>query len=587
MFKFSNLTLFLSSRDIKKRFVILQFLFLFSSLFEVGGISLIGPLIYFTSDADQAMQNDIFIYFFSLLNLASYEQFLVIFSIFTASFIIIGGLSSFLSVIYLSKIATSSGINLSTQVFQKYLDLSWSEHLAIEKSQMINEIYQETVRVTQNIFLPILMINKSIFLSIVLVAFLFLVSWKVAITLFVLITAIYFVLFLILKRSLNTNSKILTDAHENRYKFLNDTFEAMKQIRIWGNESLFQDGFKIASDRWGNALRRNMNISLLPRYVVETLILVCVAIGVGIFFYNPSDNFSANIPSISIFIFSAFKLLPAINQIYSFISTITGNIYSLNNLSSLLRNSDNNQDFIDDGLKLQRFSKISLKNVSYQYPKTDFKMKDLNLEFKSGEIIGITGYSGSGKSTFVDILMGLIKPDEGIILINDSELDIYENKHWFKKISYLPPKIHLINNSIESNIHFSDSSSIDRDKVSLILGQVDLKSFENDSENIRVRNLNFSSGQIQRLGIARAAYKDHEIIFYDEPTSALDNQNRELFINKIKQDKQNSLIVLISHDLSLLEITDKVLIFNNGEIDFFGTFKDALVNSDIMESLSV
>ena len=585
MFKFSNLTLFLSSKDIKKRFIILQFLFLFSSLFEVGGISLIGPLIYFTSDADQAMQNDIFIYFFSLLNLTSYEQFLVIFSIFTVSFIMIGGLSSFLSVIYLSKIATSSGINLSTQVFQKYLDLNWSEHLAIEKSQMINETYQETVRVTQNIFLPILMINKSIFLSIVLVTFLFLVSWKVAITLFVLLTAIYFVLFLILKRSLNSNSKILTDAHENRYKFLNDTFEAMKQIRIWGNQRLFQDGFKIASDDWGNALRRNMNISLLPRYVVETLILVCVAIGVGIFFYNPSDNFSANIPSISIFIFSAFKLLPAIQQIYSFISTITGNIYSLNNLSSLLRNS-HSQDFFDDGRKLQRFSKISLKNVSYQYPKTDFKMKDLNLEFKSGEIIGITGYSGSGKSTFVDILMGLIKPDEGMILVNDSELDIYENKHWFKKISYLPPKIHLINNSIESNIHFSDSLPIDHDKVSLILDQVDLKGLENDSENIRVSNLNFSSGQIQRLGIARAAYKDHEIIFYDEPTSALDNQNRELFIKKIKQDKQNSLIVLISHDLALLEITDKVLIFNNGEIDFFGAFKDAAVNSDIMKSLS-
>ncbi len=585
MFKLSNLTLFLSSKDIKKRFITLQFLFLFSSFFEVGGISLIGPLIYFTSDADQAMQNDIFIYFFSLLNLTSYEQFLIIFSILTLSFIIIGGLSSFLSVIYLSKIATSSGINLSTQVFQKYLDISWSDHLTIEKSQMINEIYQETVRVTQNIFLPILMINKSIFLSIVLVSFLFLVSWKVAVTLFLLLTAIYFMLFLILRRSLNSNSKILTEAHENRYKFLNDTFEAMKQIRIWGNKSLFQDGFKVASDNWGNALRRNMNISLLPRYVVETLILVCVAIGVGIFFYNPSDNFSANIPSISIFIFSAFKLLPAIQQIYSFISTITGNIYSLNNLSSLLR-EHHTQNWFDDEFEFPRLSKISLKNVSYQYPGTDFKMKDLNLDFKSGEIIGITGYSGSGKSTFVDILMGLIKPDNGMVLVNDLELDIYENKKWFEKISYLPPKIHLINSSIESNIHFSDSSALDQDKISLILDQVNLKSLKDDSKNKRITNLNFSSGQIQRLGIARAAYKDHEIIFYDEPTSALDNQNRELFINKITQDKQNSLIVLISHDLALLEITDKVLILNNGEVDFFGTFKDASENSDIMESLS-
>ena len=330
MFKVSNLTLFLSSPDIKKRFFILQFLFLVSSIFEVGGISLIGPLIYFTSEAAEASQNEYFIYMFEFLNLQSYESFLLLYSIFTVLIIVLGGAASFLSVTYLSKIATSSGINLSAQVLQKYLDMQWKEHLLIDKSKMINEIYQETVRVTQNIFLPILMINKSLFLSLILVSFLLIISWQAATSLFFILSAIYLILFLVLKRSLNANSKILTDAHENRYKFLNDTFESMKQIHIWRNEKIFQDGFETASNAWGNALRRNMNISLVPRYVVETLILVCVTIGVGIFFYNPGENFSQNIPSISIFIFSAFKLLPAIQQIYAFISTITGNIYSLN-----------------------------------------------------------------------------------------------------------------------------------------------------------------------------------------------------------------------------------------------------------------
>ena len=162
MFKPRNLTLFLSSPDIKRRFIILQFLFLFSSIFEVGGISLIGPLIYFTSEASEAMQNEYFIYIYELLNLQSYESFLLLYSALTIFIIILGGAASFLSVIYLSKIATSSGINLSTQVLQRYLNLKWKEHIAIDKSKMINEIYQETVRVTQNIFLPILMINKSL-----------------------------------------------------------------------------------------------------------------------------------------------------------------------------------------------------------------------------------------------------------------------------------------------------------------------------------------------------------------------------------------------------------------------------------------
>jgi ATP-binding cassette, subfamily B, bacterial PglK len=583
MFQLRNLTLFLSSRDIKKRFVILQFLFLFSSIFEVGGISLIGPLIYFTSEASEAMQNEYFVYIYEFLNLKSYESFLFLYSILTISIIIFGGVASFFSVIYLSKIATSSGINLSTQVLQRYLALDWREYLETDKSKMINEIYQETVRVTQNIFLPILMINKSLFLSLVLISFLFIVSWQSAVSLFLVLTTIYLTLFLILKRSLNANSKILTDAHENRYKFLNDTFESMKQIHIWGNEKIFKDGFEVASNAWGNALRRNMNISLIPRYVVETLILVCVAIGVGVFFYNPGESFSQNIPSISIFIFSAFKLLPAIQQIYAFISTITGNIYSLNNLADLLREEEEparEAEVLEDVPLLKT---LELQNISFHYPDGDFTLKDINLSLIQGEIIGITGYSGSGKSTFVDLLMGLIIPDHGKILLNGKEISIYENKSWFKKVSYLPPNIHLINESIEQNIHFSDSTEINSSKIERILNEVNLNGIQDDHKI--AHNINFSSGQIQRLGIARSVYKDHEIICYDEPTSALDNQNRDNFIARMQRDKHEVLTMLISHDLSLLQAADKVLVFDDGKIDFFGSYDDALQESSIMATL--
>ena len=583
MFKVSNLTLFLSSPDIKKRFFILQFLFLVSSIFEVGGISLIGPLIYFTSEAAEASQNQYFIYMFEFLNLQSYESFLLLYSIFTVLIIVLGGAASFLSVTYLSKIATSSGINLSAQVLEKYLDMQWKEHLLIDKSKMINEIYQETVRVTQNIFLPILMINKSLFLSLILVSFLLIISWQAATSLFFILSAIYLILFLVLKRSLNANSKILTDAHENRYKFLNDTFESMKQIHIWRNEKIFQDGFEIASNAWGNALRRNMNISLVPRYIVETLILVCVTIGVGIFFYNPGENFSQNIPSISIFIFSAFKLLPAIQQIYAFISTITGNIYSLNNLAELLSDKEQSASIDSEIDYFSPLQTLEFKNLSFHYPDSGFKLRDINLSFSKGEIIAITGYSGSGKSTFIDLLMGLIMPDSGKILFNGEEFSIYESKSWFKKVSYLPPKIHLINESIEQNIHFSDAAEINSRKIERILNEVNLNGFQDDHK--AANNINFSSGQIQRLGIARSVYKDHEIICYDEPTSALDNQNRDNFIARMQRDKHEVLTMLISHDLSLLQAADKVLVFDDGKIDFFGSYDDALQESSIIATL--
>ena len=226
---------------------------------------------------------------------------------------------------------------------------------------------------------------------------------------------------------------------------------------------------------------------------------------------------------------------------------------------------------------------MEFKNLSFHYPDSDFKLRDINLSFSKGEIIAITGYSGSGKSTFIDLLMGLIMPDSGKILFNGEEFSIYESKSWFKKVSYLPPKIHLINESIEQNIHFSDAAEINSRKIERILNEVNLNGFQDDHK--AANNINFSSGQIQRLGIARSIYKDHEIICYDEPTSALDNQNRDNFIARMQRDKHEVLTILISHDLSLLQAADKVLVFDDGKIDFFGSYDDALQESSIMATL--
>tara|TARA_Y100000768_G_scaffold388831_1_gene387659 strand:+ start:13108 stop:14883 length:1776 start_codon:yes stop_codon:yes gene_type:complete len=586
-FKFSNLKLLVSSPVIKKKFIVLQLLLFISCLFEVGGISLLGPLIYLASDPTSALETDAFSYLFNFLEFSSISAFILFFAISTIIFIGVGGVASFLSVTYLSKIATLGGVDLSQRVFDKYLFTDWSKYLLIDKSKMINEIYQETVRVTQNIFLPLLMINKSIFLCLILILFLITISWQVSLVLFIAIASIYGILFLILKSSLNTNSKRLTDAHQNRYKYLNDTFESMKQIHIWNNEELFQKGFTDASNLWGNALRSNMNISLLPRYVVETMILILAASGIVFLLIGEEQRtLLENLPSYSIFLFSAFKLLPAIQQIYTFSSTITGNVHSLNTLAYFLNESEEISERKDTNQNISKINLLRVKDIEFSYPDNSFSIKKTNLEFKRGQIIGITGYSGSGKSTFVDMVMGLLKPTKGSFYINDVEIDIYENKSWHEKISYLPPEVHLFNDTVQQNIHFSSKASIDEKKLEKALRIANLSENKNLAPNNYIKNINLSSGQVQRLGIARSIYRDHEVVIFDEPTSALDNNNKEHFISHLQSSKHDKITFFITHDLNLLQHADQIAVFNEGAVEYFGNFEKGIIESQSLKDLN-
>ena len=229
--------------------------------------------------------------------------------------------------------------------------------------------------------------------------------------------------------------------------------------------------------------------------------------------------------------------MPAIQQIYTFSSTITGNVHSLNILASLLNEPVKSALGKKVNENLPEINSIAVKDIEFTYPGNSFSMKKINLEFYRGQIIGITGYSGSGKSTFVDMLMGLLQPNNGKFLINKIEVDIYENKSWHKKISYLPPEIHLFNDTVEQNIHFSADSYIDENKLHKALLSSNLQDIKKLKPKSYIKNINLSSGQVQRLGIARSSYRDHEVIIYDEPTSALDNNNKDRFVELIKSCK--------------------------------------------------
>jgi HlyD family secretion protein len=586
MNSFKYLKIFLDDRSLTLNIISLQLLFIACSIFELVGISLIGPLFYVLSIGAEALNNNYLNYFYEYFSFTDFGDFALYFSFLTMFIILLGGLFSMLSVVLLTRVATYGGVYLGNKLFSHYLRKDWVFYLENKKSMMINEIYQETSRVTQNVLVPVLMMNKAIYLTLLILILLMAVDWKLTIGFFLGLAAIYLLIYFLFKKNLNKNSKDLTDSHEDRFRFLDDTFSSIKEIHIWMNSKIFLDGFDQASRKWSKALRNNMNITNLPRFIVETFILILICLTCLIIF-STSTNITSSLPSYSIFLFSSLKLLPAIQQIYYAGSIISGNSYSIVNLHNVL-NTEVTRLPSTSEFKSE-ISSLVLRDINFTHKTSNFSLKDLNLTLETGSILGITGLSGSGKSTLVDIMMGLLKLDNGSILVNDLDSDIYESSNWFKKIAYLPQKITLTNNLLGENIHFQQRPDINFDRLNIASRQSNLDEFAGriDSDNFKSLKINnLSGGQIQRVGIARTLYKDADVIFFDEPTSALDNTNKNFFIKQIQEIKKDKIIIIVSHDVELLEQVDNIAVLNNGSLEFLGTFNQSIQQSETMQELT-
>lgn len=559
---------------------LIQSCFFISSIFELSGILMLGPLIYVSTGPNEALANPYINYFYELLNLVEPSTLVLIIFCLTISLIIIGGIFSVLSVVLMSKMATESGVILGNKLLKGYIYDTWTNFLKDSDNKIINEVYQESSRVTQNILVPLLMVNKGLILVIFIVFGLCFVDIVFTAFFFCLLVFTYLIIYLFFRTRLYNNSEKLTGAHENRLSYLSDIFKLFREIKLWRAHKDFLKGFNNESRKWAAVYRENLNIALLPRYIVEVILLVLSCIAIVITFYS-SNDLSQAIPKFSIYAFSAFKLLPAIQTIYYSSSQIRGNIYSLEAILRALNSFPNNITNPSDGL--DKVNKISFKGINFSYDNHANIIKENSFSAKLGDLIGISGPSGAGKSTFLDILLGLLKPDSGKILLNDHEFIIYENPNWFSRVSYSSPKTFLFKNTIKNNIFFS-IDQFENENINQIGINLDFLAAKNEKDIYTEDD--FSEGQLQRIGLARAIIKGNaEVFIFDEPTSALDNINTRQIISRFKELAKNSIVFIVTHDLELLKQMNKILIFDDGRLSEYQDYKDAISSSGALIEL--
>ena len=543
----------------KKKFFFLSLLILLISIFEVMSIGMVFPLVSFLIDENNISK---FKNLFQLNNFNNEEiirlTILFISAIFIAKFIL-----TILFQIRQNRIIFQLMHNLLKKIYTKYLNQPYSFFLNKNTSHLISNLSTQVPDVIYNFIMPMMLLFSEILILAFIVILLVIVDYKT-----ILIASIVgFISFLFL-RMVNNQIKFLGTARvfneKKKMQNIQQSLLAIKETILFDRQNYFVNKFNKFSSATTIILSKYFSFLELPKILLELIGFIFLIVLI-FFFYYLGYNGREILPLIVIFSLAAYKILPSANRIINSIQRMRFTTGAIDSVYYEIRNSKNTiVDIKNDSPKPLQFNNfINIKNIFFKYQGSSrFILKNFNLKINKGEILGIYGKSGSGKTTLINILLGLLEPSKGMVLIDS--IDIKKNiKSWQKNIGYVPQIIHLLNSSIKENINlgFFDKNNITI-KASLQLSQLDsfVKNLKNkEKTSIGEDGVKISGGQRQRLGIARAIYRNPEVLILDEPTSSLDNETEEDFIKTIFSMKRKKTIIIVSHKDSVLKKCDRII----------------------------
>lgn len=557
-----NKILFLFNKNQKNNFIIIIILGIFFSILELFSIAIFLPLINLiqSGNVDFILDNNFFNKVFTeYLHTSDYKQV----TIYVSVFIIIIYLFKLIYHRYFNrfrlKFVNNFTENLINTFFSKFQTQSYINYKYSSSSAVIHKIFTESNQIRNILDSIILAFTESFTITLLLVTSL-MYDYVITLTALLFFSAVYIVWQFFSKTNLNSLGIIRKSQEKQRFKIFQISYSSFREVLIYNQHKFFRKIFENHNHKATNTLYKYAfkrdNVKPLIEFITISSISFLI---IALFFMEDYDSIMIRL---AFFATIAYKLMPSINKFSGLFQTIKFNKVSLDfNLESfhIEKIKSNKKD------KLKVINEINVNNISYKYPGRDnFIFKNLNIRIKKGDIIGIKGESGSGKSTFIDLILGLLQPYSGDIYVNNLDIQYLKNNYW-SKVSTVSQQINLIHGTLKENLTFGDLSINDQDIYDIIkkvnLSQM-LSSFKNGLDEVIYENSsNISGGQKQRIAIARALLRNPQLLILDEATSSLDESNEIQFINVIKEIKLKNpslTVLIVSHTKAILEIADFV-----------------------------
>jgi ATP-binding cassette, subfamily B, bacterial PglK len=580
--------LFLLNTHERKRAGLLIIMIMIMALLDLIGIASVLPFVAVLTNPGFIETNAILNIMFqasSIFGVKNDKEFLFTLGTLVFVLLIISLTFKVLTIYAQVRFISMREYNISKRLLEGYLHQSYSWFLSRNSADLGKNILSEVSQVIANGMYPLIELISKGFVAIALIILIIIVDPKLALIVGVSLSGCYVSFFYFIRTFLVRIGKESLINNKLRFAAINQAFGATKEIKVGGLEQHYIKLFLNPAQIFARAQAASQVISQLPRFILEAIALGGMLL-IILFLVAQSGSFNNALPIISLYALTGYRLIPSFQQIYASFTQLTFVGPSLDKLYEDIKNLKllyKNQD--QDILPLNKT--IALKNVYYDYPNTTrTTLSDINLIIPAKSTVGLVGATGSGKTTTVDIILGLLEPRKGTLEVDGKVITKQNLRSWLRSIGYVPQHIYLSDDTVSANIAIGvDPKDINQDMVEKASKIANLHEFIIDElpkqyqTIIGERGVRLSGGQRQRIGIARALYHDPKVLILDEATSALDNQTEKAVMDAVNNLNKGITIILIAHRLNTLKNCDIIFKLDKGHLVAQGTF-DELVNSN-------
>ena len=582
----------------KKKVFLLLFLILVTTSFDMLGIASILPFIAVLANPQLVETNMFLNYIYqasSVLGVTNVKQFLFVLGFGVFLFLIFSLIFRAFTHYAQVHFALLQEYNISRRLVEGYLHQPYKWFLNQHSADLGKGILSEVNLIIYQTILPTINLISQMTLTLAILILLILTDPILAISIGLFLSLAYGIVFYSVKKILSLIGSGRLQANTDRFMTVMEAFSAVKEIKIGNLEEIYTKRFSKPALIYAKNQSLFRMISDLPRFGLEGiafggmifLILVLVLM-------KQDDSFINIVPIIALYAFAGYRLLPAMQQIYASFTQLR---FSKTSLDILHKNFMELKFPTDNKINLPTIplvNSIKLDNVHFAYQNTkQTTLKNINLKIMAFSKVGIVGITGSGKTTIVDLILGLLDPSQGTLSVDENIINKNNKRSWQKNIGYVPQHIYLADTSIAANIAFGiEAKNIDYNAIQNAAKIANLHEFVmNELPNkydttIGERGVRLSGGQRQRIGIARALYHKPSLLILDEATSSLDNLTERAVIETINNLDKKITIIMIAHRLSTIKNCDTIFLLERGKIAAQGTYQELKKSNKIFREIS-
>lgn len=480
--------------------------------------------------------------------------------------------------------------SLSCRLFKNYLTKPYRFFLGRNTSELGKNILNEVTQVTRGIISPAIeIVTKTAVTILIFILLLFVDVW-LAITVTAVFGIILGGLFLLIKKKINEMGEKRVKAQEMRYKLADEGLSGIKQLKTLGKEFSFFDQFFKSSQKLVKFDVVRQILSVATNKGLEIIAFGGILL-VVLSYIGTDQNFTELMPTLTLYAYAGYRVLPSLRVIFDSFTKLRLNAAALELIYSdfkadELRNSEAHENHHPEE-RLDFEEKLRLENIFYQYPNTDdYLFENLSLSIPNNTTVGIVGETGSGKTTLIDLILGLLSPDKGTITVDDKTLEGEKVPCWQNSIGYVPQEIFLTDDTVAKNIALGvPEERINREKIRDSARRAHIHDFvTNELEQgydtvVGENGIRLSGGQRQRIGIARSLYIEPQLLIFDEATSEVDTVTEAMIMDSVYELSDDMTILMIAHRISTVEKCDNIYLLEKGEIIDQGTYEELVGSS--------